>query len=78
MRLGSCSGKLYMTDSKMLILRVEARPPFHRGKVDTISEAYVTMEEGGQVLVSRMCCMDVATGRRAMQLQVARLRAGSA
>jgi hypothetical protein len=78
MRLGSCSGKLYMTDSKMLILRVEARPPFHKGRVDTISEAYVTMEEGGQVLISRMCCMDVATGRRATQLQVARLRPGSA
>jgi hypothetical protein len=78
MRLGSCSGKLYMTDSNVLILRVEARPPFHKGRVDTISEAYVTMEEGGQVLVSRMCCMDLATGKRATQLQVARLRPGSA
>uniref|UniRef100_A0A383W3W6 Uncharacterized protein n=1 Tax=Tetradesmus obliquus TaxID=3088 RepID=A0A383W3W6_TETOB len=77
MRLGSCAGKLYMTDSDMLILRVEARPPFHRGRIDTISEAYITKEEGGQVLVSRMCCMDLATGKRATQLQVARLRRGS-
>ncbi|KAF6265361.1 RNA dependent RNA polymerase-domain-containing protein [Scenedesmus sp. NREL 46B-D3] len=73
MRLGSTVGKIYMTDSGTLILRSETKPAFGR-KVDLILEDYLTLEEGGQVIVDRMCCLEVATGRRVTQYQVARLR----
>lgn len=73
LKLGSCSGKIYMTDTGMVVLRIEARAAFS-GRVEFIVEDYLTLEEGGQVIVDRMCCLEVATGRRATQLQVARLR----
>ncbi|WIA30241.1 hypothetical protein OEZ86_000332 [Tetradesmus obliquus] len=73
MRLGSTVGKIYMTECGMLILRSECKPAFGR-KVDIILEDYLTLEEGGTVIVDRMCCLEVATGRRIEQVQVARLR----
>jgi hypothetical protein len=73
MRLGSTVGKIYMTDSGILILRSECKPAFGR-KVDIILEDYLTLEEGGQVIVDKMCCYEVSTGRRITQYQVARLR----
>jgi hypothetical protein len=73
MRLGSTVGKIYMTECGTLILCSECKPAFGR-KVDIILEDYLTLEEGGQVIVDRMCCYEVSTGRRIEQFQVARLR----
>jgi len=40
--------------------------------VDVILEEYLKLEEGGQVLVARQCCLQVATGKRAVQYLVGR------
>jgi hypothetical protein len=42
-------------------------------KPDFIVEDYCHLEEGGQVLVDRMCACNFRTGQRAEQLQVVRL-----
>jgi len=46
--------------------------PLLSDAVDVILEEYLKLEEGGQVLVARQCCLQVATGKRAVQYLVGR------
>jgi hypothetical protein len=46
--------------------------PLLSDAVDVILEEYLRLEEGGQVLVARQCCLQVATGKRAVQYLVGR------
>lgn len=41
-------------------------------EVDIITEEYMRLEEDGQVLVARQCCLDVKSGKRAVQYLVGR------
>jgi len=65
LRLGSTSGQIFMTTDGMLILRARSRPMF--GNVDYIMEEYMRLEEGGDVIVDRMCCLEVKSGNKATQ-----------
>lgn len=58
-----------MTSEGVLILRAFARPAFS-SEVEFITEDYLVLEQGGAVVVDRMCCVEVATGRKAVQYQV--------
>jgi hypothetical protein len=66
LRLGSTYGQIYFTACGMLILRARARPVFGSG-YDYVTEEYIRLEQGGTVLVDRMCCMEVKTGNTATQ-----------
>lgn len=50
----------------MLILRAKARPVFGSSP-DYVTEEYIRLESGGDVLVDRMCCMEIKTGKTATQ-----------
>lgn len=54
-----------------LYCRVWTRPMFGND-VDLITEEYMRLEEDGQVLVARQCCLDVKSGKRAVQYLVGR------
>jgi hypothetical protein len=49
----------------MLILRARSRPMF--GNVDYVMEEYMKLEDGGETIVDRMCCMEVKSGNKASQ-----------
>lgn len=68
LRLGSTSGQIFMTTDGMLILRARSRPMF--GSIDYVMEEYMRLEEGGQVIVDRMCCLEVKSGNTATQYVV--------
>jgi hypothetical protein len=58
-----------MTSDGTLILRTVSRSVRSK-EVENITEDYLTLEDNGQVVVDRMCCMHVASGKRATQYQV--------
>jgi hypothetical protein len=37
------------------------------GSIDYVMEEYMRLEEGGQVIVDRMCCLEVKSGNTATQ-----------
>jgi hypothetical protein len=63
------AGRIFMTSEGVLILRTVSRSVRSK-EVENITEDYLTLEEGGQVVVDRMCCLHLASGKRAEQLQV--------
>lgn len=65
LRLGSTSGQIFMTTDGMLILRARSRPMF--GSIDYVMEEYMRLEEAGEVVVDRMCCLEVKSGNTATQ-----------
>uniref|UniRef100_A0A383WPQ1 Uncharacterized protein n=1 Tax=Tetradesmus obliquus TaxID=3088 RepID=A0A383WPQ1_TETOB len=73
MGFGSMSGRIYMTADGTLVLRTVSRSMM-RHEVESVCEDYLSLEEDGQVVVDRMCCMHVASGKRAVQYQVGRRR----
>lgn len=74
LKTGRSYGKIYMTADGTLIFRVWTRPMFSNA-VDIITEEYMRLEEGGNVLVARQCCLQVSTGKRAVQYLVGRRHA---
>lgn len=62
---GSTSGQIFMTTCGMLILRARSRPMF--GSIDYVMEEYMKLEDGGEVIVDRMCCLEVKSGNTASQ-----------
>jgi hypothetical protein len=69
---GTGHGHVYFTEDGQLIIRHETWSLLGR-KPDFIVEDYCSLEEGGKVLVDRMCAFHFKTGQRAEQLQVVRL-----
>lgn len=65
LRLGTTSGQIFMTTDGMLVLRARSKPMF--GAHDFIMEEYMRLEEAGQVIVDRMCCLCIKSGNRATQ-----------
>jgi hypothetical protein len=63
------AGRIYMTADGTLILRTVSRSVRSK-EVENITEDYLTLEDNEQVVVDRMCCMHVASGKRAQQYQV--------
>jgi hypothetical protein len=37
------------------------------GNVDYVMEEYMKLEDGGETIVDRMCCMEVKSGNKASQ-----------
>lgn len=66
LRLGTTSGQIFMTTDGMLILRARSRPMFGNSH-DFIMEEYMRLEDGGQTIVDRMCCLCIKSGLRATQ-----------
>eukprot|EP00878_Enallax_costatus_P000450 GHUV01000541.1.p1 GENE.GHUV01000541.1~~GHUV01000541.1.p1 ORF type:complete len:413 (+),score=60.34 GHUV01000541.1:305-1543(+) len=69
MQLGHCSGKIYFTSGGTMILRAKAWT-WPGNKVQYITEDYATLEDDGQVIVNKMWCLEVETGRTASQYMV--------
>jgi hypothetical protein len=69
---GTGHGHVYLTEEGQLIIRHETWSFLGR-KPDFIVEDYLTLEEGGKVIVDRMCACNCKTGQRAEQIQVVRL-----
>jgi hypothetical protein len=63
------AGRIYMTSDGVLVLRTVSRSLVSK-EVENITEDYLSLEDNGQVVVDRMCCMHVASGKRAVQYQV--------
>jgi hypothetical protein len=57
-----------MTSDGVLVLRTVSRSLVSK-EVENITEDYLTLEHNGTVVVDRMCCMHVASGKRATQYQ---------
>jgi hypothetical protein len=66
LRIGSTSGQIYMTTDGMLILRARSKPLWGSDH-DFIMEEYMRLEDGGKVIVDRMCCLCIKSGRQATQ-----------
>lgn len=63
---GTTSGQIFMTTDGMLILRARSKPLFGSAH-DFIMEEYMRLEEDGEVIVDRMCCLCIKSGARATQ-----------
>lgn len=68
---GRSFGRIYLTADNTLIFRVWTKPMFG-GDYDLIMEEYMRLEDEGQVLVARQCCLDPKSGKRAVQYLVGR------
>jgi hypothetical protein len=66
LRLGTTSGQIFMTTDGMLILRARSKPMWGHGH-DYVMEEYMRLEDGGKIIVDRMCCMCIKSGARATQ-----------
>jgi hypothetical protein len=66
LRLGSTSGQIYATACGQLIMRITTKPLFGR-MPDFVMEEYCSLEEGGQIIVDRQCCLEPRTGNRCQQ-----------
>lgn len=73
LKMGRAYGKLYMTADGMLIARVWQRPAFS-DRVEIIMEEYMRLEQGGEVIVDKMTCLHVESGKRATQYLVGHRR----
>jgi hypothetical protein len=69
-RMGRSTAQLYFTACGTLIFRVTVFGLFS-SQPDYVCEDYLRLEEGGRAVVTRQCCTQVATGRTAVQVQVA-------
>lgn len=66
LRLGTTCGEIFMTTDGMLVLRTRTKPMFGSTH-DLVQEEYMRLEDEGQLIVDRMCCMEVKSGRKATQ-----------
>eukprot|EP00775_Hariotina_reticulata_P010817 gene10817-10973_t len=73
LRPGRSFGLMYFTSDGMLVLRHRTRGLFGR-EDDYIFEDYIYVEEDGNVLIDKMCMLQVATGKTSVQTLVARRR----
>lgn len=74
--LGKAVGEVFFTADGGLILRSHTYPLLSK-QPDFVVEDYLSLEDGGNVVVDRMCCFCTRTGRRAEQLQVVRRSAAA-
>jgi hypothetical protein len=73
---GKAVGEVFFTADGGLILRSHTYPLLSK-QPDFVVEDYLSLEDGGNVVVDRMCCFCTRTGRRAEQLQVVRRSAAA-
>lgn len=66
---GKAVGEVFFTKCGQLILRSNTYPLLSK-QHDYVVEDYLRLEDGGKVIVDRMCCYCTKTGRSAEQLQV--------
>eukprot|EP00882_Tetradesmus_deserticola_P002483 GHRQ01002644.1.p1 GENE.GHRQ01002644.1~~GHRQ01002644.1.p1 ORF type:complete len:401 (+),score=159.82 GHRQ01002644.1:1044-2246(+) len=71
LKTGRSYGRIFAAADGTIIFRVWTRGMFSN-EVDVIVEEYLRFEEEGQVLVARQCCLDVKSGKRAVQYLVGR------